>query len=139
VQLQRARYAGLTALGAALAWACAMGIRALATLPEVPPVVVAIVGVLGSILALLAMGALQARELAPRGVPMARWVGWTVLAWILALPMSFLAAPLVDEATPAAISAVLWACAGLMMAYVLALVSWGGFGGAAWRDGPRQR
>lgn len=138
VPLQRARYAGFTALGAALAWGAAMGIRALAGLPAVPPAVVAIVGVVGAILALLAMGALQARELAPQGVRAGRWVAWTALAWILALPMSFLPAPLVDEATPAAVSAVLWVCAGLMMAYVMALVSWRGFGGSASTTGARQ-
>jgi hypothetical protein len=48
------------------------------------------------------------------------------LAWIVALPLSFTPAPFVDEATPLAPQVVLWGSAGLLMAHVMALITWQG-------------
>jgi len=72
-------------------------------------------------LGLFAIGAMQWLELRR-----AAWIGWTALAWVVALPFSFLPMPFVDLTTPMAAMAALWACAGLMMAYVMALITWQG-------------
>lgn len=52
------------------------------------------------------------------------WVGWTALAWAAALPLSFLPGPLVDETTPLSTHLVMWGCGGVLMAYVMAWITW---------------
>lgn len=121
--VRRLRYAALTAAGAGIAWAGA-GVTQVVGSTGAPPVVVATVGGLAGLVALLALGGAQWLELRRYGVQAARWIGWTALAWILALPLSLLPAPLVDASSPAVTVIVLWACAGVAMAHVMALVTW---------------
>jgi hypothetical protein len=51
---------------------------------------------------------------------------WTALAWAAALPFSFAPAPFVDESTPVSSHLLLWGSGGLLMAYVMALITWRG-------------
>jgi hypothetical protein len=76
--------------------------------------------------ALFAIGGAQWIELRHHRVPARRWIGWTALAWLVALPLSFAPGPLVDETTPLAAHIVLWGCGGVLMAYVMALITWRG-------------
>ena len=129
VPVNRARYAALSGLGAGLAWAAGLAVQGLGAAGAPLPVLLG-VGVAAGAFALAALGGAQ--WLALRGrVAARRWVGWTALAWILALPLSFLPAPLVDGSTPAGTSLALWACSGLMMAHVMAQVTWGAARGLA--------
>lgn len=52
------------------------------------------------------------------------WAAWTALAWLLALPLSFLPGPLVDETTPLSTHLVVWGSGGVLMAYVMAWFTW---------------
>ena len=126
VRLNVRRYALLTAIGASLAWASIMGVVQLGSLPSVPASVVASSGVVAGLFALLALGSLQWLELRRR-VPRAhRFIGWTALAWLVALPISFAPSPFVDEHTPASWLIALWSVSGLLMAFVMALITWRG-------------
>ena len=126
IRVNRARYAGLTGLGAGLAWAAAMSVQGLASATDAPIPVVVAAGVVAATIGLTALGGAQWLVLRRHGVSARRWMGWTALAWILALPLSFLPSPLVGASTPAITSLVLWACSGLMMAHVMARVTWRG-------------
>jgi hypothetical protein len=115
-------YATASAFGAGLAWFCIMlGMRW--HLYELMPI------------GLLAIGTLQSFVLRRHHL---RWIGWTALAWVAALPCSFLPMPFVDEATPLLAIVALWACGGLLMAYVMALITWAGVRHTAdeWSRGP---
>ncbi len=92
----------------------------------VPVAVVAVAIAATALFGLTAIGAGQWLELRRHTRMAHRWILWTALAWILALPLSFAPTPFVDEATPLASSFVLWGCAGLLMAHVMALVTWQG-------------
>ncbi len=116
VAVPRARFAVATSLAAGVVWASVMLAQAVGGAAWV------VAGVAG----LLAIGGAQAWVMRRHVARAARWIAWTALAWTVALPLSFAPGPLVDEATPAATIATLWACAGLAMAYVLAVVSWQG-------------
>jgi hypothetical protein len=125
--LRRGRFVLLTAAGGALVWAGVMGLMLLGRSGAGALLVIpASIGVgLG---ALLVMGGMQWLELR-RHVPADRrwiWIGWTALAWVLALPMSFLPGLLVDEKTPFGPNLTLWVCGGFLLAYVLSLVTWQG-------------
>lgn len=125
--LQRGRFVALTAVGGALVWASVMGVMLLSQSAAGPRVVVPASLVVG-LGALLAIGGMQWLELR-RHVPARRfatWVGWTALAWVCALPMSFLPGPLVDEKTPLLPNLTLWVCGGFLMAYTLSLLTWQG-------------
>ena len=74
----------------------------------------------------MAIGGLQWLELRVHVRRAAGWVAWTALAWTLALPLSFLPSPLVDEHTALPVHFVLWGTSGLAMAFVMALVTWQG-------------
>jgi hypothetical protein len=115
-------YATASAFGAGVAWLCIM-LAMRWQLYELMPI------------GLLSIGTIQSFVLRRRHL---RWIGWTALAWIAALPCSFLPMPFVDEATPLVASVALWACAGLLMAYVMALITWVGVLHTAdeWRRGP---
>ena len=54
------------------------------------------------------------------------WIGWTLLAWVLALPWSFAASPFVDESTPAWGLALGFGVGGVLMALTMALVTGAG-------------
>lgn len=123
--VHRARFAALTSVSAAAVWALAMGVVALghSGASEVAMIVaLALVIPVGLVL----MGAAQWLELREHAFRAHRWVVWSALAWALALPASFLPMPLVDETTPLTPMIVLWASAGVLMAYVMALVTWQG-------------
>lgn len=124
--VHRGRFLLLTAAGGALVWASVMGLMLLGR-SGAGPLFVVPAGVAAGVGALLAMGSLQWIELRRhvQGGP-SSWIGWTALAWLLALPMSFLPGPLVDEKTPLLPNLTLWVCGGLLMAYVLSLLTWQG-------------
>lgn len=125
--LRRGRYALLTALGAALVWALMMGGMTLGPSLEGLPTPVAIgAGLLAAVIGLSAIGAAQWLELRRHAARAGRWIAWTALAWAVALPLSFLPGPLVDERTPIWANLVLWASAGVLMAYVMANLTWFG-------------
>lgn len=129
--LGRVRFAALTALGGGLVWASVMGLMGLARSGLGPGILIPASLTLGCA-ALLLMGSLQWLELrrlpkAPAlGLGAMGWVGWTALAWLVALPLSFSPSPLVDEKTPLAANLCLWVCGGLLMAYALSLLTWQG-------------
>ena len=120
--LRRSRFAALTALGAGLVWALALLL--VATMPMLDGLAQVVLGAAAAIVGLGTIGAAQWLELRRVSSRASAWIVWTGLAWLAALPMSFLPSPLVDEATPAASAAVLWACAGLLMAHVMARITW---------------
>lgn len=122
--LARLRYALLTALGAMVVWGLAMTLvffgRTASGAVMIP------LGIVIGLVALGAMGAAQWLELRECVAGAERWIGWTALAWMCALPWSFAPSPLVDETTPFWAHVLLWASAGALMAYVLSLVTWQG-------------
>jgi hypothetical protein len=123
VAVSRRRFAMLTSLATGIVWASVMSAMQLAGSDAPPAIAIPSALVLGA-LALAVLGGAQWLELR-RHVPHAhRWIGWTALAWIVALPASFLAAPLVDETTPMATQLVLWGAGGFVMAALMAAVTW---------------
>lgn len=122
--IRRARYALQSAVAAGLVWGAVMSMMALAESGPTIVVWLSIVPVV--VFGLTAIGTAQWLELRHHAPRAHRWIGWTALAWAVALPMSFLPGPLVDETTPAATMIVLWVCAGLLMAYTMAVLTWQG-------------
>lgn len=123
--VRRLRFALWTGLGAAAAWGAFM----VASLEQTVPLFV-----FAAVVGLGAVGGLQWLELRHHFGRAHRWIGWTALAWLLALPLSFLPSPLVDEATPTASLFALWLSSGLLMAYVMALITWQGAKRLVWRE-----
>lgn len=118
VPVRRGPYVLGTALAASAVWTFVMATIALSTV-EGPPLWLLPLGVP----ALLSIGAAQAWVLRGELPNPTRWIGWTALAWILALPMSFTPGPLVDETTPLPVHLVLWPLGGVLMAAVMAVVT----------------
>jgi hypothetical protein len=135
LSLNRLRYSILTALAAGLVWGSVMTMMTLIQADVSAPVTVLAATVTG-VVGLAAIGTAQWLELRRHSPTAFRWIPWTALAWVLALPMSFLPGPLVDEATPFASHVVLWGAGGLLMAYVMALVTWQGVRHVALRAVP---
>lgn len=123
--VRRLRYALLTSLGAGAVWASVMAARLLGQ-SGLPAWLVGIVALLTGVIGLIAIGGLQWLELRRYTNLAHRWIGWTALAWVAALPFSFAPGPLVDEQTPLGSHLILWSCGGLLMAYVMALITWQG-------------
>lgn len=122
--LSKLRYATLTGVAASLAWAMGMGISALGgAIGESRPEIFWPITVLAGTALLLSIGTAQWFELKHHSKAAHRWIWITSLAWIAALPASFLPSPLVDETTPGSTSATLWACSGLIMAYVMSWIT----------------
>ena len=67
-------------LGAGLAWACAMGARAVGISDGIPVVAKVGVGLCAAAVALVGLGGAQGWVLCQHGVPARRWTGWTALA-----------------------------------------------------------
>lgn len=105
-------------------WASVMTMMLVA--PSLPLPVMLVFGVPGAIVALFAIGTAQWLELRHHVVRARAWIMWTALAWLVALPLSFLPAPLVDATTPFAVHVALWTAGGFLMALVMALVTWQG-------------
>jgi hypothetical protein len=124
IPVRRVRYALLTSLGAGVVWLCVMSMMPLLSRASLP--VAVIVGSLAGLVGLASIGAAQWLELRAHVGRAHLWIGWTALAWALALPLSFAPGPFVDASTPLASQLVLWACGGLLMAHVMALTTWQG-------------
>ena len=123
--VRKLRYALLTSAGGGIVWASVMSAMRLAQL-DVSMLRMVTAFVIAGFLGLLGIGTAQWLELRHHTDRAHRWILWTALAWVLALPMSFLPGPLVDESTPLAVHLVLWFLGGLLMAFVMALVTWQG-------------
>ena len=124
-EVRRMEYTYLTAFGASIAWTSATLVRWTfeANLPrEIAWAIAPAAAVLG----LFSLGFFQWIELRHRHARAGRWVAWTALAWVLALPCSVAPAPFVDETTPIGWQKLLWASGGAVMAYVMALITWRG-------------
>ena len=120
------RYVGLTSLAAGGVWAGVFTLMSSLAAPGLLSGTRWLMVSLGGAAMLFAIGGAQ-WLLLRRLVPNAQaWVGWTGLAWALALPLSFLPGPLVDEATPLLVHVVMWSTGGVLMAYVMAWVTWFG-------------
>ena len=115
-RVNRRRFALLTGFGAALVWGSVM---AMFLAPD-PPVLAPLIAVVG----LPAIGGAQWLELRRHRPRAHRWIGWTALAWTLALPISFIPGVFVDEATPLVAHIALWCSGGVAMAAVMAVVTW---------------
>jgi hypothetical protein len=126
VAVRRGRYAILTALGAGLVWLSVMSLMLLGRSDAVPFAVMVTASVGVGAVGLVAIGGAQWLELRRHVRGAHRWIAWTALAWTVALPLSFAPSPLVDEATPLGVHLVLWSIAGLLMAFVMALITWQG-------------
>lgn len=122
----RARYVAASAAGAALVWALVMAIQQFAERGGAWGAGAGIVAGLAGVTALVAIGGAQWRVLRRVRAGAAPWIAWTALAWALALPLSFLPGPLVDERSPLAVNLVVWPAGGILMAYVMAWVTWAG-------------
>ncbi len=114
--VRRLRFSLLTGAGAALMWASVMAMQS-APNPGILAPWIVVVG-------LFAIGGAQWLELRHHGVHAVSWLGWTALAWIVALPLAFLPGMFVDTATPLAVHLALWPLGGLLMAYVMASLTW---------------
>lgn len=133
VPVRRLRYALLTALAAAVVWVCAMSLVQLATADSVSGPIVAASVAATVVLGLTSIGVAQWIELRHHVQRAWRYIAWTALAWLLALPFSFAPGPFVDEATPFAPQLALWTMGGLLMALVMALITWQGVRQLTWR------
>jgi hypothetical protein len=124
--VNRLRYALVTSIGAGIVWAVVMTLMLLGRGSAVPVAGMIAAGIVAGCFGLVAIGGMQWLELRRHVTRPAAWIAWTALAWTLALPLSFLPAPFVDETTPLPTHFVLWGTAGVMMAFVMALVTWQG-------------
>ena len=123
--VDRRRYALLTSLAAGGVWAAVMSTRLLIDV-DVPVALLVVAFIVVGVFGLGAIGGAQWLELrrhAPRAWP---WIGWTALAWVVGLPLSFAPGPFVDESTPLFAHVGLWGSGGIMMAYVMSLITWRG-------------
>lgn len=111
-----------TAFAAALAWACGMAPNTAYDLGA-PAWLAAGLGIAGAPIILLSMGWAQFLVLRKSLARAHRWVWVNVLAWVLALPFSFLGPALVPNDSPDWAFAIAWGFAGIAMAAVLATVT----------------
>lgn len=123
--VRRLPYALLTSAGAGIVWLSVMATMLLAHGAS-PPMLVVAVGLVAGLTGLAAIGGAQWIELRHHTKAAHRWIAWSALAWVMALPFSFAPGPFVDETTPFAAHVALWACGGALMAYVMAVVTWQG-------------
>jgi hypothetical protein len=124
--VRRLRYAALTALAAGIVWVCAMSLVHLMAADSAPRGLVIACAAATLLIGLTSIGLAQWLELRHYARSAWRFVLWTALAWSLALPFSFAPGPFVDERTPFVPQLALWSMGGLLMALVMALVTWRG-------------
>jgi hypothetical protein len=123
--LAKMRFVLLTSLGAGLAWASAFSAMNLISSP-LPPVLVVPLALGFSTLGVAIIGMAQWFEIRRHSSWAHHWISWSALAWLLALPVSLAPSPFVDPSTPLWVHLVLWPVAGVLMAHVMALVTWQG-------------
>lgn len=131
VEVPPARWVIATAGAAALAWLLGMMPSTLHDLGADfgNPLLWAALAV-GGVILLLSIPTAQYLVLRETGVPGALWwIPVNVGAWMLGLTFTMLPMPLIDESTPAASMAVVFAVAGVCMAATVALIT-----GLWWRS-----
>lgn len=112
----------MTAAAAAVAWACGMAPNTMYDLGA-PAWASIVAGVAGAPVLLLSIGVAQwtvLRDFVPRAW---RWVVANVLAWVVALPPTFVGPALVPRGAPIGLEVAVWGVSGLMMAAILAAVT----------------
>ncbi|MFO0547223.1 MAG: hypothetical protein U0271_02480 [Polyangiaceae bacterium] len=124
MRVRKWRYAALTAVGASLVWTTVLATMLVLGTGTLPTILVVLIAAGCALIGLLAIGTAQWFELRYSSDRALSWIGWTALAWMLALPLSFLPGPLVDESTPTSSQLVLWGLGGVLMAFVMASVTW---------------
>lgn len=124
--IRRLRFAVLTGVGAGAVWAIAFAMIGWLGSFEIGVASMIVGSLLAAAIGLTAIGGAQWLELRHVANAAHRWIGWTALAWMVALPWSFLPGPAVDASTPALVHFALWSCAGALMAYTFAQVTWQG-------------
>jgi hypothetical protein len=122
--VRRLRYALLTSLAAALVWTAAMLLVQLIKADDMPDQLVVASAVATVLFGLPAIGFAQWLELRHHARRAWRFIAWSALAWLLALPFSFAPGPFVDASTPFVPQLALWTIGGFLMALVMALVTW---------------
>lgn len=122
----RTRYVAASSAGAALVWALVMMVQQFAERGGAWGAGAGLLAGLAGATALVAIGGAQWLVLRRVRTGAGPWIAWTALAWALALPLSFLPGPLVDERSPLAVNLVVWPAGGILMAYVMAWVTWAG-------------
>lgn len=116
------RWMVATSLSAMLAWACGMTPSTASDLGA-PGWLAMLLGFSLMPVLLLSMPIAQWRVLRAY-VPRAwRWVPWSLAAWVLALPPTFIGPMSIPDHSPAGVIAITWLVSGLAMAAILAFVT----------------
>lgn len=116
------RWIVATSLSAMLAWACGMAPSTASDLGA-PGWLAMLLGFSLMPVLLLSMPVAQWRVLRAY-VPRAwRWVPWSLAAWLLALPPTFIGPMSIPDDSPAGVIAITWLASGLAMATILAFVT----------------
>lgn len=124
--IRRLRFALLTSVAAGAVWAIAFAMMGWFGSTEIGPAWMIVGSLLAAAIGLTSIGGAQWLELRHVANAAHRWIGWTALAWMVALPWSFVPGPAVDASTPVVVHFALWSCAGALMAYTLAQITWQG-------------
>lgn len=114
---------GATALGAAIAWSCGLGISAIAQSSALPVAAVIVAAVVLGLAGLVAMPMLQyltIRRTIPRA---AVWIPANAGAWAVGIGWTMLPSPFIDETTPMQGLIAAYALAGLFMATTVAALT----------------
>lgn len=126
IQIDRARFARFTSAGAAGTWALAMLVPTVAGVPSLSLPVQILIAVVCGLLGLASLSGAQALALKPHTPRALIFALWTAAAWVIALPASFGPSPFVDESTPVISLVALFGTAGVLMAYLMAVITWQG-------------
>ena len=116
------RWVLATSLSAMLAWACGMSPSTASDIGA-PDWLAMALGFCLMPLLLFSMPVAQwsvLRSYVPRAW---RWVPWSVAAWVLALPPTFIGPMSIPNDSPVAVVATTWFVSGLAMASILALIT----------------
>lgn len=124
-RVRTGRYVASTALAAAVVWGCVMSVMLLGRSGAPIAVLVMLAATVG-VIGLLVIGVAQWLVLRAQIRASAAWIAWTALAWACALPFSFAPGPFVDASTPIGVHLMLWGASGVVMAWVMAVITWQG-------------
>lgn len=116
-----ARWIAATGGGAAVAWACGMTPSTAFDLGLPAPAIIALAILLGPVL-LLAMPLAQVPLLRSWVARPRRWLPLSILAWVLALPPTFIFPMLLPSDASTPLIATTWFAAGICMAVIVAAV-----------------